>query len=118
MADHTLQRELDPIAHRRPERRQVRRSGTPLMDLALELQRQAGNRSVAELIRHDATPMGRGAMAGTLAAIAGSSPAGQLPTTRRAAAATVQREPCADCPDNPVAAMPDPDGLPETTAAS
>jgi hypothetical protein len=119
MADHSLQRELDPIAPRRPDLRHVPRSGALLADLALDLQRQAGNRSVAELIRRDRSPVGDSAVGSTLAAVAGSHrPRELLPTPRPAAAApSVQREPCVDCPDTPVATMADPDTLSDPTAA-
>jgi hypothetical protein len=99
MTDRTLQHEIEPIVRRRPDARDVRRSGAPVADIALDLQRQAGNRSVVELLGRAAPPVtGRGA-AGTLAALAGSRQSGQVTAAPRTAPASVQREPCADCPD-------------------
>ena len=99
MADHRFQREPEIPSRPLPGSGTVRRAGSPLVELALVLQRQAGNRSFTELVG--------GSVGSTLAPGGAALPAPPSP-------AAVQREPCSDCPDPdpptaPGAALPEPD---------
>jgi hypothetical protein len=76
----------------------ARRGASPLVEVALDLQRRAGNRSVTELVGGSTARIP--ARGGILA-----TPGGSI---------GVQREPCTDCPDADGLATPDVVELPES----
>jgi hypothetical protein len=119
MPGRTLHQEIDTDGRSHAEPATVRRPGAPTVELALDLQRQAGNRSVTALLarRHpDADRPTNRARIGAMPAAPGTV-AAMVATAARAAAtrggaASVQREPCTDCPDASAPAAPDEaDGL-------
>lgn len=102
MRDHARHAEIDAIARERASRASDR-GGGGLVRRTLDLQRTAGNRSVAELVARDALPIGGApaaldpdrAIASPTVRVGGDAQGSTVPV----AAAVAQREPCADCPD-------------------
>lgn len=83
----------------------VRRVEMPTVEMALGLQRSAGNRAVAALVGQHASGAGRrpvddlvGSVAASRRPPASAAGASAVESTR-SAAASVQRAPCTDCPD-------------------
>jgi hypothetical protein len=101
MPGHRLQHEPETASRPLPGSGTVRRAGSPLVELALHLQRHAGNRSVSELVA------GNGASVPTLTGATAATRSGPV---------GVQREPCIDCPDPDALAVPDTAELPESGA--
>jgi hypothetical protein len=107
MPGHHFQHERETDLRPLPGPGAARRSGTPVAEFALDLQRRAGNRSVTELVGGSigsALALGRAAAPGPALAPGRSNPVG------------VQREPCADCPDADVLTVPDEAEMPVSGA--
>lgn len=99
MPGHRFQHEPEADSRPLPSAGNARRTGSPLVELALDLQRRAGNRSVTELV---------GTAVGSASKLTGATAA-----TGRSAVG-VQREPCIDCPDAEALPMADASDLPES----
>lgn len=124
MPGRTLQHELEVDARQFREPANVRRSGAPMVELALDLQRRAGNRSVTQLVAHrgpGADPRPIHGLVGAIASAAGPAPASvtmsRAASTTGGGSASVQREPCTDCPDAISPATPAGDDLHEPSAS-
>jgi hypothetical protein len=107
MRGHHFQHEPETDSRPLPGPGAVRRSGTPIVDMAVDLQRRAGNRSVAELA---------GGSIGPVLALGSGAAPGRRAAPGRSNAVGVQREPCTDCPDADVLTVPDEADLPGSGA--
>ncbi len=96
MRERAVQPDQDSIASGRlPVMRE--RSDTSLVLAAMDLQKRAGNRSVAALVEGSRADRDLGPLAAL--SRAGHTPASMGAAAGSGSLASVQREPCTDCPE-------------------
>jgi hypothetical protein len=98
MRDRVFQPDQDVLA---PGRLPVMRERSDASDVraAMDLQRRAGNRSVAELVARSHVDPSRNPLAALTSAGRTPAPVATGGAAGGGGAVSVQREPCVDCPD-------------------